>query len=542
MPKNDELRRTFDAYIAHDANVTHTARSLGIARPTVRRRIKRCAEELNLSIDKPIAGGKVHAYDTETLPLPKKGEVFRYVLTSAQNNTKVNAKFLKNLIAFCNDVNARLMVSRFTYNKSSWSRKSVKPGHGPTAEDLADLWYDRAIDEKHYVDHRVELAPMLTFCGEINILPTAKRPLTGFETYVGRSSAIFPHAKIALTSVAGTADDKAKINYTTGTCTLRNYVQKRAGLQAEHHHTYGAVIVEVDADGDWFVRQINATQDGSFYDLGTHVADETVTHGHTIEGVNWGDLHTRAIDEDVAALAFEENGILDTLKPSYQFAHDIVDFNARNHHEIKNPHSMFKRFVLGGASVREEFEEVANLIQKIDRPWCKTIVVDSNHDNALDRWLTEADYRIDPENAVFFLERQLAKYKAYAQEQFDFHSVKEALRDIGVPDSVEFLGPDDSFVICDDASGGIECGMHGHNGPNGSRGSPLGLSRIGRRANTGHTHSATIIDGLYVAGTFTRLRLDYTKGPSSWTHSFIVTYPNGKRTIITIFNGKWRAP
>jgi len=67
------------------------------------------------------------------------------------------------------------------------------------------------------------------------------------------------------------------------------------------------------------------------------------------------------------------------------------------------------------------------------------------------------------------------------------------------------------------------------------------LSKIGRRANTGHTHTAQIIDGLFVAGTMTRLRLDYVKGPSSWSHSLIVTYPNGKRTIVTCFNGKWRA-
>lgn len=34
---------------------------------------------------------------------------------------------------------------------------------------------------------------------------------------------------------------------------------------------------------------------------------------------------------------------------------------------------------------------------------------------------------------------------------------------------------------------------------------------------------------------------DYAKGPSSWTHSHIVTYPNGQRTIITLYAGKWRA-
>ena len=64
---------------------------------------------------------------------------------------------------------------------------------------------------------------------------------------------------------------------------------------------------------------------------------------------------------------------------------------------------------------------------------------------------------------------------------------------------------------------------------------------MGRKANTAHTHSAQIIDGMYIAGTMSRLRLDWNDGPSSWSHSFIVTYENGKRTIITCYNGKWRA-
>jgi len=35
--------------------------------------------------------------------------------------------------------------------------------------------------------------------------------------------------------------------------------------------------------------------------------------------------------------------------------------------------------------------------------------------------------------------------------------------------------------------------------------------------------------------------MGYNKGLSAWSHSFIVTYQNGKRTIVTIKDGKgWR--
>ena len=537
--------QTFDIYVQMRGSIRATSRETGMSRGAVKYRLEKASRDHGLEYGKPISGGKVHAFKTVKAALPKKGEIKRYVLTSAQNNTDAHVPFFENLVAYAEHVDAQLMVSQFTYNKNAYGQMSVKPGTAPTADDTRTLWYD-PIFEPYVANNRIELAPMLTFCGEINVLPTAARPLSGFETYTARSSGIFPHAKMAMESIAGTVDDGAKFNYTTGTATLLNYMQKKAGLQAEFHHTFGAVIAEVNHEGMWWVRQLNADNDGSFYDIpngsgATFVQGGEVSTNIDVEAVNWGDLHPEVIDSECKALAFNEGGILDTLRPRHQFAHDVLDFRARNHHEIKNPHAMFKRFNEGTADVREEVQRVRNLLHEIKRDFCMTVVVDSNHDNALERWLREADYRYDPANAIFFLECQLDKYSAIQREDTQHHVVREALRREGVDKSIIFLGPDDSFVLCDDDKGGIECGMHGHLGPNGSRGSARGLSRMGRKANTGHTHSAQILDGMYVAGTFTRLRLDYTKGPSSWSHSFIVTYPNGKRAIVTIYNGKWRA-
>jgi hypothetical protein len=73
------------------------------------------------------------------------------------------------------------------------------------------------------------------------------------------------------------------------------------------------------------------------------------------------------------------------------------------------------------------------------------------------------------------------------------------------------------------------------------RGTPQALSRMGRKANTAHTHSAGIYNGMYVAGTSSALDMEYNKGPSSWSHSHVVTHLNGKRQIVTMWDGKWRA-
>jgi hypothetical protein len=83
----------------------------------------------------------------------------------------------------------------------------------------------------------------------MNILPTAVNPLAGLETYTHRKSAIFPHAKVALRSIATMQGEGTKFNYTTGTVTLKNYIQKKEGIKAEHHHRYAALVVEVNHDG-----------------------------------------------------------------------------------------------------------------------------------------------------------------------------------------------------------------------------------------------------------------------------------------------------
>lgn len=532
----EDLRETHRIFMMMGGSVRGTAKLLGIHRPAVRKRLDKAQERLGLEWKADLAGGRIEPRKAETRPLPKKGKVAHYIITSAQNNTTAHYAFWDNLLAYADYLDAEVLVSQFTYNKTRYGRKSVKPGSEPTADDVADLWYDDVFDD-YVANEPVELAPMLIYCGEQNTLPTDVRPLSGLQTYTGPKSGIFPHAKMAMESVPSLKEHGAKFNYTTGTATARNYIQKKAGLKAEFHHTYGALHVEVDHEGVWHVRQLNATDDGTFQDLDVVVKDKNVTTGHRVEGINWGDIHVEQMDPTIQQMNWGEGGIIDTLKPKYQFMHDTVDFYRRNHHKRHDPHKSFELWQEGCECVETEMQTVANFLKWADRDFCKMVVVDSNHDNALLRWLREGDYRSDPVNALFFLRTQTAVYEALAARNKNYHVVEDVLRKLGVPKGIKFLRDDDSFVL----AGSIECGMHGHLGPNGARGNPKNLSMMGRKANTGHTHSAAIIDGMYVAGTCSLLILDYNKGPSSWSHSHVVTYPNGKRAIITVYNGKWRA-
>jgi hypothetical protein len=529
------LQETLDAVDSANGSIALAAESLGLHTSTVYRRLEKAAlAGLRLRS----AGTMDGNVKTRVLPIPAKGKVSRYILTSAQNNTRLNLGAWNNLIALAEHYDAWVMVGTYSYNKSAYGKKAVKRGTRRESDD-DDLWYAPEV-MPYLVDDRVELAPGLVWCGEMNILPTAVDPLSGLENYSGRASSIFPHAKVAMRSVASGKFEGTKFTYTTGTVTQKNYIQKKSGLKAEFHHVYGALIVEVDSDGDWFVRQLNADNDGTIYDLDLQVKAGVVTPGHRVKAINWGDTHTDEIDHVVRQTAYGAGGMLDVLRPEVQFQNDFMSFSTgRSHHDRRSPTKGFKAFVLGHDRIEDEVRRAAEFLsQEAYRDWCQTVVVDSNHDRHLARWIEEADYKEDHPNALFYLRTAVDWYEAMERQDDRFHLVSHVMRKHGARKDIRFLGVDESFIICPDKAGGIECGMHGDLGPNGAR---KGLAKYGRKANVGHTHSAEIRDGLYTAGTSSLLDLGYNSGPSSWSHSHIVTYRNGKRAIVTMWRGKWRA-
>jgi hypothetical protein len=517
-----------EAYHRH-GNIRAAAASLGIGRATLRSKLDAIGAR-----EKPLAAGTVEGTKVTKLHLPKSGKVKRYILTSAQNNTHVHLSAWKNLRALATHYEAEIMVGTYSYNQNAYGKQSVKRGTDAPKED--SLWYDPEITA-YIHDERIELAKGLVWCGEMNILPTAVNPLTGLESYTGRASAIFPHAKLAMRSIATMQGEGVKLNYTTGTVTQRNYLQKRAGVVAEFHHIYGGLLVEVNSDGNWWVRQLNEDESGAIQDLDVIAKNGQVTTNNRIEAITLGDLHSAWVDQEILAVTQK---MIDTLVPKYTFLHDVMEGAAVNHHEAKNPHARFRTWLRGLTNLENELRVTAGVMTSLDRNFSQTVVVYSNHDDPwLKNWLAEFDYRRDPSNAELFLKAQSYMYANLRSKMpRDINMLEYMLRQVGYKARAKFLLPDESFLTCGKK---IENGMHGHLGPAGRWGSPQNLSQMARKANTAHTHAAGIYNGLYVAGTSTLLRWDYTKGPSNWTNTHILTYPNGKRALVTLYAGKWRA-
>jgi hypothetical protein len=483
------------------------------------------------------SGPRVQALKTKSI-VPPQGVVTRFIVTSAQNNTKLHDVCWSNLMGLAKHYDAKVLVSTYLYNKTAFGQQANDKARlkGGTSK-VQDLWFDERI-APFICNDRVKLAKGLVFCGELNILPTAEAPLSGLEVYTGRASMIVPHAKLAMESIATLGGDGAKLNYTTGTVTLRNYIQRKEGFKAEFHHSYGALIVEVDEDGHWWVRQLNADSDGTIYDWDLCAKDGKVTSGHRVEAITHGDIHEMRIKRSVETAVWGKDGVVDQLNPRFQFIEDLLDFKSRSHHDVKNPFKMFERHVRSEESVSDEIASAADFLRDVvTHKGCETIVIDSNHDRHLMRWLAEADARKDPINMVFW-HRLSARILSNIEAGRKFVTLEEAIGLLEKVCPAKFIDCNTSFVICKDFGGGIECGMHGDLPFRAGIGT---FAKFGRRSNTAHSHSACIRGGAYRAGKYCEDRMDYNDGPSAWSDTMIVTYPNSKRTLVTIYKGKSRA-
>lgn len=453
-----------------------------------------------------------------------------YLFTCAQNNTPIHAGFWSALLNFAERHNARIFIGQSVYNKNGFQNG---------VHDSESLWYAPEL-AGYFLTEQVKIGESLVWCGELNILPTAKRPLSGFEQYTGPNSAILPTSRIALESVAVPKGQDAKMLFGTGYITQRNYIQKKVGQQAEAAHCYGALLVQV-IDGIFHARQIQATEGGSFQDLLTvYHPDGSVTGGNIV-ALNLGDLHCEKMCPDSLAAACY---LIEKYQPENVVLHDTFDMMARNHHNRKNPHFLAKTHY-DGLTVEQDLKTTAEVLNKLAYSAEHALfhIVESNHDLALEKWLSDPcyDFRHDPANALVYLRLQEYIYQCL-HDQTEPDVLDYAIGVFGAgfdwrlseyTRQIKFLKTDQSLQIA-----GIEFCYHGHSGLNGSKGSPKQFEKLNLPMNTGHTHSASIYGQVYTAGVTGSLDMGYNTGPSSWSHSHILTYENGMRTIVTFKRDK----
>jgi Arc/MetJ-type ribon-helix-helix transcriptional regulator len=194
----------------------------------------------------------------------------------------------------------------------------------------------------------------------------------------------------------------------------------------------------------------------------------------------------------------------------------------------------------------DEIGDVAEFLHRLDASPGRVIVVESNHDIGLDRWVREGRYRGDGQNmrVGLTLDQEMLDHREAVARALDaglpppkFSLLRRAI-ELTVPKAIEAVewAHDGASRLID----GIECGHHGFRGGNGAKGTVQGFARMGRRMTIGDKHSPEINEGVYVAGCM-QLQQGYNRGPSSWAIAHVVQYADGHRTIVTMQDGAWRA-
>ena len=531
---------------------------LGITHDSVRRRILTVKHQMGLSLPAlPIENKKnqltqpmIDAFEkivneflsksakatsaVNTINSDKTLGVGRYVITSAQNATPVHQKFLSALLNYCSENDAILKVIPYRYKN-------------PTSvfQDKDDDVWDSAVSP-YIEDGTLKISKGLVLVGGVKIQPTAVQPLSGFEGYTGTSSAIFGHPKVQLKTVPTPSNELPKILASTGAVTIPNYTDSKAGFKGSFHHSLAAIIVEVTED-EFHLRHIHGQEDGSFYDLDSLYTHTGHSSGHRVAALITGDTHAMFLNADVEKATYSNtDSIVNVLKPEMCVYHDINDFFSRNHHHRGDHLQNLAKHFSGTDDVEAELQIAADLIDRYNDPSRLNIIVKSNHDEALDRWLREADANTDPRNARFYhymkynqikhMEiKDNGRFSSIDPFEFwcEFPDQQRGLENIS---NTLFLQRDQSLMV-----NGIELGFHGDVGPNGARGSIQNLSKIGTKSIIGHSHSPGIYEGVYQVGTSSDLDMGYNSGPSSWLTTHAIVYPDGKRTLIHVINGKWRA-
>ena len=106
-----------------------------------------------------------------------------------------------------------------------------------------------------------------------------------------------------------------------------------------------------------------------------------------------------------------------------------------------------------------------------------------------------------------------------------------ALSRVGnIPENFLFIKEDKEYRVR-----GVELAYHGHRGINGSRGTPASFNRYNLKMITGHTHTPALYENGMCVGTSTLLKLDYTKGASSWANAHGILYRSGKYALVTMY-------
>jgi hypothetical protein len=434
----------------------------------------------------------------------------KYVITSYVPNTDINSDFVLCLNNYCKENNAELHILQ--------CKENYRQDHEQLLEMAIREEFGKTIKTVGY-----KLNSHLAV-SDFRISINTIDPLSGMESEVAKHGCMiipFPRHRFKTVPRMLRESKTPRAIWCSGTISEpTSYKKNKSGRRMQEFHKLGALVVEIENDTIFHIRQISFNGKG-FFDLDCFYTDKKVMNVNP-KALVLGDDHV--LFQNKYAME-ETKKQIDALAIRVIVRHDTLDFgNAGSHHLIgkhltkaKLPTTLEEELKLTSDNIADMYKQFPHLTQ---------YMVASNHPEHLERYIDEARYYDDYTNHIIGLELALAKAKGHNIYQY-------AMAKYNSMEKVVFLTRKDSFKVA-----GVELGDHGDFGANGSKGTSRekGIVYSGKCV-TGHTHSPEIgIFGNFVTGTLTDLSLPYTKdsGSSSWLHSNVLLYPDGNCTHLHI--------
>ncbi len=434
----------------------------------------------------------------------------RYIITTKVPGQKLDEKFLASIKTYIKSNNAKLIVlNTECLDKDTWNSKAE-----------SELGKFQREDKKIKLNNNITIYNIKTD-------PKSADPTSGLDWLSNQiGSIIVPSPKQSLRSVPRQETDLPRVLIGTGSITrVTNSLNKtKRRILSEYHQTVGAVIVEIENDSIFHFRHIQADKKGEFCDLFKKYTPTKVLKVGA-EALIPGDWHVGFTDPIVRENIMR---ILKINKVKNLVLHDLADMISINPH---TEHKLITKAIFKNMNSLElEIMTVANELTTLSKLVDTVVVVKSNHDLFLDRWLDSGGFMKETENREIGLE--LALMKVRGSDPLEF-----AVNKFSNLKNVRFLKEDESFLVSPKK---FECGFHGHLGPNGARGTPQAINKASGPLIMGHCHAPAIVNNTIVVGTSTYLKVGYNKGPSSWMQTFCIVYPNGNFQLINFVKGRYR--
>jgi hypothetical protein len=405
--------------------------------------------------------------------LTELGDYVGIVVTSAMNDTALHKPFFNNLVRYCDENRLRLFVIKNKYNNPS------------LLNSQQDVTYPPEL-VPYFLDTTFRYKDKFKVIGDCNIIATASHPLTGIDGLTEGITTIVGHPVMQMLTLPVNEWKSPVIMHSTGSVSMKNnYSASKAGYRASFHHCWSALVIEIDAEDDFHIRQLCATQNGSFYDLNEHWDEGGVTYDNHIDAIVTGDEHSIFRDEDVERATYGYNGIVDRLKPKYIIRGDVFDGHSISHHHTNDFFTQYKKHIVESkyGNLQHELDDMVEYIGRTTPPFAQSLLVYGNHESHLDKWLNVADPKKDLVNA-----------KLYHKLMYDrLENMEEGK---STPAVISYIAKHLEETVCKPCPEGftihgVLLSEHGDKGPNGARGSAQNLSKIGEKSILGHSHCLT---------------------------------------------------